>query len=136
MNQVLTNVGLLLLRWMTGIIFIVHGTQKFMDMAGTGGFFQSIGLPVALTPVVAGVELVGGILLVLGLATRFAGAALTAVMIGAIMTTKLGQGYMDMEFDFLVLFAAVQPIFTGAGAFSLDSVIFRKRARSGNAQIV
>ncbi|MFM9281390.1 DoxX family protein [Paenibacillus jiagnxiensis] len=134
MNQTMTSIGLLLLRWMTGIIFIVHGTQKFQGLGGTAGFFQSLGLPGLLAPVVATVELVGGILLILGLGTRFAGAALTAVMIGVLLTAKFGQGYMAMEFDLIVLFASLQQVFTGAGAYSVDAAIARKRSGSNRTQ--
>ncbi|MFB5674838.1 DoxX family protein [Paenibacillus terreus] len=134
MNQTMTSIGLLLLRWMTGIIFIVHGAQKFQGLGGTSGFFQSLGLPGFLAPVVATVELVGGILLILGLGARFAGAALTAVMIGVLLTAKFGQGYMAMEFDLIVLFAALQQVFTGAGAYSVDAAIARKRSGSSRTQ--
>ncbi|MDP4096172.1 DoxX family protein [Paenibacillus sp. P96] len=136
MNQTMTSLGLLLVRWMTGIIFIVHGAQKFQGLGGTTGFFQSLGLPGFLAPTVAAIELVGGILLVLGLGTRFAGAALTAVMIGVLLTAKFGQGFMAIEFDLIVLFGSLQQLLTGAGAYSVDAVIARKRSGVSNTQTV
>lgn len=135
MNQTLTNIGLLLVRIFTGVIFIVHGSQKFQGLDGTSGFFQSIGLPGWLAPVVATVELVGGIALVLGIGTRIAGAALTIVMIGVLLTAKKGQPFGSIEFDLLVLFASLQQALVGARFLSLDQLFSRKKPESNSAQV-
>ncbi|WP_025683972.1 DoxX family protein [Paenibacillus maysiensis] len=135
MNQTLTNVGLLLVRIFTGVIFIVHGSQKFQGLDGTSGFFQSIGLPGWLAPVVATVELVGGIALVLGIGTRIAGAALTIVMIGVLLTAKKGQPFGSIEFDLLVLFASLQQALGGARFLSLDQLFSRKKPESSSVQV-
>ncbi|MET3207240.1 UNVERIFIED_CONTAM: putative oxidoreductase [Paenibacillus sp. PvR008] len=135
MNQTLTNIGLLLVRIFTGVIFIVHGSQKFQGLDGTSGFFQSIGLPGWLAPVVATVELVGGIALVLGIGTRIAGAALTIVMIGVLLTAKKGQPFGSIEFDLLVLFASLQQALVGARFLSLDQLFSRKKPESNSEQV-
>ncbi|WP_025680534.1 DoxX family protein [Paenibacillus massiliensis] len=128
MNQKTLHIGLLLVRLMTGVIFLVHGMQKFQGLEGTAGFFSSIGIPGPLAPVVAAIELLGGIALILGLGTRFAGAALTVIMLGVLLTAKMGQPYMSLEFDLIVLFASLQQALVGSGQYGLDAVLFRKKS--------
>lgn len=63
------EIGLLLIRVVLGITFAIHGYDKFHSgIDNTAQWFASIGLPQFLTYVVALLELVGGILLTLGLA--------------------------------------------------------------------
>src|SRR6267142_1711980 len=65
--------GLTVLRIAMGLVFAVHGYAKFAAGLGkTSAFFAkvSIPLPELMGPVIALLELIGGILLVLGWATR------------------------------------------------------------------
>jgi uncharacterized membrane protein YphA (DoxX/SURF4 family) len=135
MNQTLANIGLLLVRIFTGVIFLVHGSQKFQGLDGTSGFFQSIGVPGWLAPVVATIELVGGIALILGIGTRIAGAALTIIIIGALLTARRGQPFGAMEFDLLVLCASLQQALVGGRFLSLDQLFSRKKPESNSAQV-
>jgi uncharacterized membrane protein YphA (DoxX/SURF4 family) len=66
-----------ILRVVTGIVFFAHGYKKlFVDrLGGFAGFLSQIGIPAAnfLAPLVAGVELFGGLALILGLLTPLGG---------------------------------------------------------------
>ena len=79
-------VGDTLLRVALGIMFIAHSVVlKYFTftLAGTAQYFVSIGLPAFLAYVVFALEAVGGVLLVLGVATRWVALALVPVLIGA-----------------------------------------------------
>src|SRR4051794_41496470 len=88
------NLALFILRLAVGGFFVGHGAQKLFGsfgghgLDGTGQFFESLGMrPGRQHARVAGIaEFGGGLLLVFGLLTPFAAAAITAVMIVAILT--------------------------------------------------
>ena len=81
--------GPLPIRILAGITFIAHGSSKFEDVAGTQGFFGSIGLPPELALLIGLLEVIGGIFLVVGVVTRISAALLIIDMIGAIILVKL-----------------------------------------------
>ncbi len=65
------EIGKVILRAILGLTFFIHGFSKFQGgIANTAGFFDSIGVPGFMAYVVAVIELVGGIILILGLGTR------------------------------------------------------------------
>lgn len=130
------ELGLFIVRVLTGLIFLLHGFSKFQGgIGGTTGFFQSIGLPGFLAPVVAIIEILGGLLLILGLLTRIAGAALTVIMIGVLLTAKAGQPFMmGTEFDYLLLFTSLQLALTGSALLSVDSLLFKNKYNSRLAE--
>ena len=89
-------VGDTLLRVALGIMFIAHSVVlKYFTftLAGTAQYFASIGLPAALAYVVFAVEAIGGVLLVLGIATRWVALALIPVLLGA-MWVHIGNGWV------------------------------------------
>ena len=89
-------VGDTLLRVALGIMFIAHSVVlKYFTftLAGTAQYFASIGLPAFLAYVVFAVEAIGGVLLVLGIATRWVALALIPVLLGA-MWVHLGNGWV------------------------------------------
>ena len=79
------NYAALLLRLSLGTMFLAHALLKLFvfTLPGTAQFFQSLGLPGALAYVTFAAELVGGILLIFGLGTRWVAVALVPIMIGA-----------------------------------------------------
>lgn len=90
------NIGLLVARILLGVIFFLHGLAKFQGgISGTAEFFGSIGLPSALAYIVAIIELVGGILMILGLFTKVISLLFIVIMLGAIGTVKLEAGFLD-----------------------------------------
>ena len=127
------DLALLVLRLVVGLLFAAHGAQKLFGvlggggLEGTAGMFDNIGLrPGWLQARAAGTaELVGGLLIALGLFTPFAAAALIAVMVVAIVRVHAPNGIWNTnqgyEFN-LVLIAAVFALAgLGAGAWSLDN---------------
>jgi putative oxidoreductase len=89
-------VGDTLLRVALGIMFIAHSVLlKYFTftLAGTAQYFDSIGLPASLAYVVFALEAIGGVLLVLNIATRWVALALVPVLLGA-MWVHLGNGWV------------------------------------------
>jgi putative oxidoreductase len=128
----LRPLGLLLLRWALGIIFIYHGFPKlFRPAAGTFEFFQHLGFPTYFAYVAGMVEFFGGCLLVVGLFTRLAGVLLAGQMLVAIWTAHLGKGILavgEYEFPMALAAAAFLLATSGAGVLSLDYAIFRQKS--------
>ena len=72
------------LRLMLGAMFIAHALLKVFvfTLPGTVQYFESVGLPGVLAYVTIAAELVGGLMLVLGVGTRWAAALLIPVLLG------------------------------------------------------
>ena len=137
------NLALFILRLAVGGFFVGHGAQKLFGsfgghgIAGTGQFFESLGMkPGEQHAKAAGVaEFGGGVLLIFGLFTPFAAAAITAVMIVAILTVhaKNGPWSTDGGYEYnVVLIAAVFALAgVGPGAWSLDNAFGLDLAGTG-----
>ena len=71
------------LRLALGAMFIAHALLKVVvfTLPGTVQFFESIGLPGMLAYVTIGAELVGGVMLILGIGTRWVAALLIPVLL-------------------------------------------------------
>jgi len=135
------SAGLLVLRLVVGVTFLVHGIEKLGDMAGTERFFASLDIPAPglMAPLVAVTETAGGVLLIAGLATPVVGLALAGDMLVAFLTAHVGQGFFADEggFELVLLLAgaSLAIAFTGAGRYSLDGaygVAPRLRRRLGH----
>lgn len=128
--------ALLVLRVAIGAVFIAHGAQKVFvyGFAGTSGSFAAMGVPLAsaVGPLVAVLELVGGVLIVLGLATRVVAAALAVDMLVAIVLVHLPFSIFSADGGYelpLVLAAtALTLAVAGAGRLSVDAVLTQRRA--------
>ena len=135
------QLGRLVLRATLGGVFVVHGTQKLFGLyggyglAGTGQFFESVGLrPGRRNALAAGLtETAGGILMALGLATPAAAAGLTAVMITALRTVVSKDGIKPAtgEFELLLAAAALALADSGPGPVSLDAKLGGERRGPG-----
>ncbi|MBF8192782.1 DoxX family protein [Nonomuraea sp. K274] len=129
-------VALLLARVAIGVIFFVHGYQKFvtMGLAGTVEFFESAGIPLAgvAAPAVAVLEVAGGLALVLGAALPVVSTLLAIDMIGAIVFVHGASGFSAGEggYEFVLALAAgsLAVGFSGGGALALDGLLARRRA--------
>jgi putative oxidoreductase len=129
-NQV--ALAALLLRVSLGAMFIAHALLKLFvfTLPGAAGFFVSLGLPGSLAYAVFLAELVGGVLLVLGVGSRVVAIALAPVLLGATWA-HAGNGWLfsapngGWEYPaFLAAMAVVQGLL-GDGAYAL-----RLRVRS------
>lgn len=128
------DLGLAVLRIGAGLVFMAHGGQKLFvfGIDGVTAGFTQMGIPLAAVsaPLVALVELLGGLALVVGLLTRLAAVGLAVTMLGAILFVHLAAGFFlpnGSEFALTLLAAAVALALTGAGDFSLDGLRARRR---------
>ena len=140
MNQSrLTTAALTILRVALGFLFTAHGFQKFNEwtIAGTQAAFTEMGIPAAnvAAPLVAGLELAGGIALILGVLTRVVAALLAVNMIGALFLVHAAAGVFadkgGYELVLLLAAAAFALALTGAGRLSLDRALFGR----GNSKL-
>ncbi|MGJ9385473.1 DoxX family protein [Salipaludibacillus sp. CF4.18] len=121
------EIGTLILRVVLGLIFFVHGLDKFQGgIENTVGWFESIGLPGFLAYGVGLLELLGGIALILGLFSRVVSGLLALIMVGAIVKVKLSAGFIGgYELDLALLAIAVFIAINGSKAYSLDQIILK-----------
>jgi putative oxidoreductase len=128
---------LLVVRLYWGWQFIVTGWGHMQGIAGFIHFFTKLGipLPAANAYFVAGLEFVGGILLILGLGTRLIGLLLAGDMMVAFLTADrdaLATAFTSDPTNFYAaapytfLFASIIVLIFGAGLFSLDKLIVRR----------
>ncbi|MEJ7599924.1 MAG: DoxX family protein [Kofleriaceae bacterium] len=128
-------VGPLLARLTLGLVFVTAGWGKLHNLDHVTQFFESLDIPApqASATLVSWVELVGGALLIAGLATRVAALFLVAVMAVAIGTAKLPElhGIIDLvtTIEVVYLAAFVWLVVAGGGRVSLDHAIARWRKR-------
>ena len=86
----------LLLRVSLGVLFLAHGLLKLVVFtpAGTAAFFGTLGLPPALAYLVMLAEIGGGLMLILGIYTRWVALAFVPILIGAIVTVHGDKGLL------------------------------------------
>jgi putative oxidoreductase len=126
---------LLLVRLIIGLGFAAHGTQKLFGwfggygLTGTGGYFESIGFkPGRFFAFAAGFsELLGGLLVALGLGGPIGPMFVIAAMLVAIVAVHLRNGFFaqnnGVELPLLYLLVAVYYGFAGSGPLSLDAAL-------------
>jgi putative oxidoreductase len=125
--------GLLALRTVVGITFMMHGGQKYFILGFSAVIPEmiraGIPYPVLAAVVVTFVELVGGGLVFLGLATRYAALLIAIEMAVAIWRVHWAAGFFapqGVELPLVLLGAAVALALTGPGDISMDDVLFGK----------
>jgi putative oxidoreductase len=137
--------GLLLIRCIVGFVMFYHGSQKLFGwFEGPGidafaGMVGQMGLlpanwniqPKWLAYAAAVSEFGGGILLMLGFATRFAAVFIAATMAVAVITQHshafaLSAG--GMEYALTLMIVAIGLVFTGPGVFAVDRFFVRRKA--------
>jgi putative oxidoreductase len=129
-----TNLALLVLRLTLGAIFVAHGGQKlFMfGLDGVAGGFAQMGVPMAsvMGPFIGFLEFFGGIAIIGGFLTRLAGLGLAGTMVGAITLVHAKNGFFNpggIEFPLMLFASAIALVITGAGKYSIDAVIGRRK---------
>lgn len=123
----MSSIAMLIGRVLLSVIFIQAGISKLMDVSGTIGYFQAIGLPLAslvIWPVIL-VEVVGGLLVLTGFYTRIAASVLALFCIFAAFTGHSNWASV-MEFqafmkDIAITGGLIYVAAAGAGIISLDT---------------
>lgn len=126
--------GLALLRVVLAVVMIAHGAQKVFTytLDGTAASFADMGVPLASVagPALAIFELVGGIVLLVGLGTRVLAALNAAAMLGALAIVHAEAGFYSSEggyeYVLVLALASVALVLTGPGAWSVDALLARR----------
>jgi putative oxidoreductase len=128
------QLGIAIVRIVTGIIFAAHGAQKLFQFgfAGVTDAFGKMGVPMpgVMGPFIALLEFFGGLALIIGLLTRLAALGLAFNMLGAILLVHLAAGFfLPAGYEFaLILFATcLGLVLAGPGALSADAAIASRR---------
>lgn len=112
--------GLLLVRLATGYAFINHGWMKLQNLKGAESFFGTLGLPPGTATLIAAIEVIGGVMLALGIAPRLAALVLGIEMIVALLLVSIPRG--SFEFELLLAASALAIFLVGAGKYCLFSM--------------
>lgn len=126
------------LRVAVGLVFMMHGLLKLQNPAGFIGFVGSLGFPV---PAFFGwlvilLEAIGGLLLIVGAATRPTALLLAGQMLitafyvkaarGGALITPAGQPGVGYELDLVLLGACLALTALGAGQLSVDENVLAR----------
>jgi putative oxidoreductase len=124
--------GMLPLRIVVGLVFLMHGAQKLFvfGLDGTADIMGKLGLPLPLmcAALVIVVELLGGLAILLGVFARLAGALLAFEMVVAIIVARMHGGFFapyGYEFELTLLGACLTFALNGPGRMSLDETWHR-----------
>ena len=131
------DLALLIVRVALGMIFIIYGWRHVAGLEGyTNAFANNFGIPLPeiMAPLAAYTELLGGAAVLLGVLTRYAGAALAIVMVVSTLTVKLPQGLANgndflgltgvWDIDLSLFAMGVALLLVGPGAYSLERKLF------------
>jgi putative oxidoreductase len=128
------QLGLAIVRIVTGIIFAAHGGQKLFQFgfAGVTDAFGKMGVPMPglMGPFIALLEFFGGLALIIGLLTRLAALGLAFDMLGAILLVHLAGGFFlpaGYEFALLLFATSLGLVLAGPGSLSADAAIASRR---------
>ncbi len=130
--------SVLLVRLAVGGVFLSEGIQKFLFPEELGfGRFAKIGIPIPglSAPLVGMVEVICGLLLVLGLFTRWAAIPLLIDMAVAILTTKIPifvkSGFWAMaheaRVDYTMVLGCLFLLIVGEGSLSVGQILHRRK---------
>jgi len=116
----------LLLRLALGVMFLAHGLTKLLVFtpAGTAKFFESIGFAGWMAYPVIAFEVLGGLMLILGIVPRWV-AAVAVVQLFVASTVHFGNGWGfaspngGWEYPIFLVFAAAALALLGDGAYAL-----------------
>src|SRR4051794_18136136 len=129
------DIGLLLARTVVGLAMAAHGSQKLFGwfggygLAGTGGYFEQLGFRPgrAYAAAASTTEVVGGLLVALGLLGPIGAALVLSVMVVAAVTVHWKSGFFaqsnGIEVPFLYAAGAVALALAGPGQFSVDALL-------------
>ena len=112
--------GLTIVRVVTGLVYVMHGGQKvfWLGLHQTTAGFARMGIPMPgiAGPLVALVELLGGVCLILGIFTRPAAILLALDMLGAIAFVHGRNGFfLPRGFEYALMLLAINLMLAAGG---------------------
>ena len=123
------DLGLTVTRLALGVVLFAHGYLLKIGtftVAGTVGYFESIGLPAAIAYLVIGGEVIGGIALIVGIFTNLPAWLSLPILLGATWM-HLGNGWLfsaeggGWEFPLLLVALAISVGLHGTGRFAVEN---------------
>lgn len=112
-----SDTGILILRIGVAALFIMAGWMKVSNLSETITMFKSMGISPFWGYVASFGELLGGIMVLFGVFTRF-GAFILAIAMGVAISLTYTNFAMVMT-PFILFVANLSLIFSGSGRFSL-----------------
>ncbi len=135
------DIGAFIARITLGIVILPHGLQKLLGLFGGAGYsatveyFVSSGIPAFVAILLIVGESFGAIGLIVGFLSRLAALGITIIMLGAIVTVHLQNGFFmnwegtaageGFEFHLLAVGLGLIVLFKGGGVWSVDRAIAR-----------
>jgi putative oxidoreductase len=141
-----------IVRIVLGVVFFAHGAQKALGWFGGAGlqstvrvFREHLRIPAPLALLSIAAEFLGGLGLIVGLLSRVAALGIAVVMIVALVAAHWKFGFFmnwygekqghGIEYHVLVLALAMAVIIKGAGAFSLDQVLYQHASKQNSVTL-
>ena len=129
-------------RVILGCVFLPHGAQKLFGWFGGFGFTntmtyftQTTGLPWIIAFLIVMGESLGSLGLILGFFTRLSALGLICIMVGAIITVHIPNGFFmnwfgkqageGFEYHLLVIGMSIPLLVSGGGKYSVDMLIYK-----------
>lgn len=131
-----------IIRIVLGVVFFAHGAQMALGWFGGAGiqstlstFRKNLQIPAPLALLSVAAQFLGGLGLIVGLLSRVAAFGIAIVMSVALLVVHRKFGFFmnwfgekqghGIEYHILVLALALTVMIKGAGAFSLDQVLYQ-----------
>lgn len=123
------SLGLLILRVAAGVLMMTHGWSKIQNFEGmVQSGFDPVGMGATLSVVMLiGAEFIAALFIVLGLLTRLSAVPLIVAMSVAAFVAHASDPLQVKELSLIYLTIFATLLITGAGKYSLDSLLFRKK---------
>lgn len=123
------SLGLLILRVAAGVLMMTHGWSKIQNFEGmVQSGFDPVGMGDTLSVVMLiGAEFIAALFIVLGLLTRLSAVPLIVAMSVAAFVAHASDPLQVKELSLIYLTIFASLMITGAGKYSLDSILFRNK---------
>ena len=127
----MVDISMFVLRLVIGMIFLAHGAQKLfgtfdgIGIEGTAKMVEGMGFlePHIVAVAWAGIEFVGGILLIFGILARWAAISVVLTVLVRAYKLSLMYGFFlqngGVEYDLLIIGASIPIILIGGGRWSV-----------------
>lgn len=126
------SIAPLLIRLTIGILFLVAGAIKVVDIQGFIANLQSLNVMPENVAFIVGfitpfAEIILGGLYVLGFFTPVVSLLMSFMIVGILATAGVGDPVLPFSYNFIFLACTISTIFSGAGLISFDALIDRKK---------